>query len=187
MHGSSKKGFTLIEVLVVIAIIGFMAAVVVPSFKNLLPRRARQEFVGRLNSLIRFAWQRAIIERKIEQIEFDFKKNSITVSDVVGFEADGKPKTVPVKGVALHAAVAIPRHIDIRQFIIEGVDEKNRALGSSTVYASYFFIVPDGLTQSVTINFIDKKQLNAAGKPRQFGLVLNPFTARFRLYNEFQK
>ncbi len=47
--------------------------------------------------------------------------------------------------------------------------------------------MPDGLTQTVTMNFLDTKQLNAAGKPRQFGLVLNPFNAQFKVYDGFQR
>ncbi len=186
MLGSNKNGFTLIEILIVVAIIGLMTAVVVPNFSKLLPRRERQVFLGKLNALTRFAWHRALVERKTQQVEFDFKKNIVSVSDVVRFKDNGPPETAPIKGAYLNTSLAIPSNIEIKNFIIEGFDEKARSTSEKTI-ASYFFIVPDGLTQNVTINFIDKKQKNTAGKPRQFGLVLNPFTAQFTVYDSFQK
>ena len=50
----------------------------------------------------------------------------------------------------------------------------------------WFYIIPEGMTQDVVLNFIDTNDAYD-GHPRQVGLVLNPFTAQFKEYDEFQK
>lgn len=186
MPGSNKKGFTLIEILVVLAIMGALMTIVVPNFKKLLPRREREVFIGKLNTLTRYAWQHALIERKVHKIVFDFKKNQCWVEMVTGTTKNGQAEFARVKGAYTNPMVTIPANIQIKNFIIEGFDEMTRR-GTGGTTESWFFLMPDGLTQTVTINFIDTKQLNAGGKPRQFGLVLNPFNAQFKVYDSFQK
>jgi hypothetical protein len=51
----------------------------------------------------------------------------------------------------------------------------------------WFFVIPEGLTQAVTINLFDTKDLLQNKKPRPVGLVLNPFSAQFSVYDQFQK
>lgn len=184
MLGNNKKGFTLIEILIVIAIIGVMMSVIVPNVKRLLPRKEREAFLSKLNGLTRYAWQHALIERKVHQVEFDFNKKIVWVGMVTGTMKEGNPEVVRIKNAYTATSIPIPANIEIQNFIIEGYDELSRSDKRS---AAYFFIMPDGLTQTVTINFIDKKHKNSAGKPRQFGLVLNPFNAQFKVYDSFQK
>jgi type II secretion system protein H len=184
MLGSNKKGFTLIEILIVFAIIGIMTAVVVPNLKRILPRRQTEEFLSKLSTLTRYAWQHALTERKIHQVDFDVKKRVVTVAMATGVIKDGKPEMVPIKGAYLPTSLAIPAQIEIKNFIIEGTDEWAK---SEKREGAWFYIMPDGLAQSVTINFIDKKQSVNGRNPRKYGLVLNPFTAQFKVYNAFQK
>lgn len=186
MRGSNK-GFTLLEILVVLAIIGVLMAVVVPNFRNLLPGRERKLFVAKLNGLTRIAWQRALVERKTQKISFDFDKRLIWLESATGAVKDGTPEFAKAKGGYIPTALKIPKVIDIKNFIIEGFDEIGRYGAGRKTTESWFYIIPDGMAQSVTINFLDTGNLNAAGKPRQFGLVLNPFNAQFRGYNAFQK
>ncbi len=187
MRGNSpNKGFTLIELLIVLAIIGVMLSVVTPNIKKLLPRRQREAFISNLNALTKYAWQHALIERKVHKVIFDFKKKLISVQMATGKVENNQVQTAPIKRAYVKTSLTIPDNIDIKNFIVEGYDEKGR-FGAEGTHESWFFIVPDGLTQMVTINYIDKKSSTPSGKPRQFGLVINPFTAQFINYDSFQK
>ncbi len=183
---NSKSGFTLIELLIAFALVAVLMGIIAPSFKNLLPRREREAFIGKINAITRFAWQRALIERKVHRIVFNFKKNLFWVEQPTGTTKLGEMEFERVKGSHFDTSGKIPATIQIKNFIIEGFDEMTRR-GAGGTDESWFFLMPDGLTQTVTINFLDTKQQNAAGKPRQFGLVLNPFNAQFKVYESFQK
>ena len=183
---NSKSGFTLIELLIAFALIVVLMGIVVPSFKNLLPRREREAFISKVNAITRLAWQRALIERKVHKIVFNFKNNEFWMEEPTGTTKLGEMEFKRVKGGYAITSGKIPKSIKIKNFIIEGFDEMTRR-GAGGTDESWFFIMPDGLTQTVIINFLDAKQLNAAGKPRQFGLVLNPFNAQFKVYDSFQK
>lgn len=187
MFGSSKSGFTLIEILVAIALVGLLATVVIPNFKNLSASKDRQTFIGQLNALTLFAWQQALITRKMHAMVFDIKKRMIRVEATTGELKEGKPILAPLKRAHLKTAIAVPKNIEIKNFVIEGYDEIGRAGQGAETIETFFYIMPDGLTQRVTINFIDTKDKNSAKKPRQFGLVLNPFNGQFKAYDSFQK
>lgn len=183
----NNRGFTLLEILIVVAVLGILAAAIVPNFRNLLPGRERKLFIGKLNGLMHTAWQRALVERKLQKISFDFDKRSIWLESATGAIKEGNPEFARAKGSYVSTLLKIPKVIDVKNFIIEGFDEMGRYGSGRKTTESWFYIIPDGMAQAVTINFLDTSNLNAAGKPRQFGLVLNPFNAQFKVYDAFQK
>lgn len=187
MLGHSKSGFTLLEILIAITLIGVMAVVVVPNLLRFSPKHEREKFLTALDGITQFAWQTALSTNSLHRVEFDFGKKRISISGATQKkDAKGQPLFEPAKQTYLGTAFTIPSNIDIKQFIIEGYDELSRFSGRKT-QESWFYIMPDGMTQAVTINFTDSKDTLANGKPRSFGLVLNPFTAQFRRYDAFQK
>lgn len=186
MSGICKKGFTLIEILVAIAIIVVMAAIVVP---NLKPRKAQDErtaFIAQLNSVLSLAWQNALITHSVHRILFDFKKNKVTVEAAAGDkDSQGEQKFIPLQHSYVQTTLQWPDYLRIKNFFIEGFDEMSRFAGADTGQ-TWFFIVPDGLTQRVTINLIDTHDLRSNGRQTKIGLVLNPFTAQFTAYDTFK-
>src|SRR5262245_9979777 len=106
----NNKGFTLIEVLVVIAIIGILLATITPNFRRLLPRREREVFLSKLNALTRAAWQRALVERKIHRMTFNFEKKLITV-EVASVTKDGQQEFQKIKGMYVPTSLKIPANI----------------------------------------------------------------------------
>lgn len=187
MLGHYKSGFTLLEILIAITLLGVMAIVVVPNMVRFSPKYEREKFLTALDGITQFAWQNALSTGMLHRVEFDFGKRRISLSKASQKkDSKGQPIFEPVKETYLGTAFKIPSTIDIKQFIIEGYDELSRYVGRKT-QESWFYIMPDGLTQAVTINFTDAKDLLANGKPRSFGLVLNPFTAQFKRYDAFQK
>jgi prepilin-type N-terminal cleavage/methylation domain-containing protein len=176
-----KSGFTLIELLIAIAIMAIMAGAIAPYLQFTPPGYERNQFITRLNSLVRLAWQQSVITNKVHRIVFDIKHRKIRVEKDISTNIQAKKQHFePLRKMMLDSDIVIPRSIEIKQFFIEGVDEMKRS-GSTTLI--WFYIIPDGMTQQVTINCIDKEDPHI--KPLQFGLVLNPFTAQFKVYHEF--
>lgn len=182
-----RRGFTLLEILVVLAIVGVLMTVVVPNFRNMLPGRERKLFIGKLNGLMRTAWQRALVEHKTQKISFDFDKRLLWLESATGAVKEDVAEFAKPKGSYVPTSLKIPKVIEVKSFIIEGFDEMGRYGSGRKTTESWFYIIPDGLTQTVTINFLDRSNLNSAGKPRQYGLVLNPFNAQFKVYDAFQQ
>ena len=177
------SGFALIELLIAIAIIGVMTAAVVPFMQRMQTGHERKRFIARVNSLTQTAWQQAIITGVVHRILFKpIERTAVVERDVtkspLSKELDFEPIAVE------SASMSWPASIEIRQFIIAGVDEMKRADGRTKKV--WFYVIPDGITQAVTINGVDKDE-QVENKPRQFGLVLNPFLAQFKVYDAFQK
>lgn len=184
---NNRVGFTLIELVVVIAVIAVLSAIVMPNFGLLFPGYERRQFIARFNELVQLGWRRAITTRKIHRIDVDIANRSVFLRQ----EAEEKAGTkndeayVPIRGAAIRTTISIPQNLEIKQFFIENFDEMSRFTSKKTARV-YFFIVPDGLTQQVTINMVDTND-RVDRKPKQIGLVLNPFFAQFIAYDAFQK
>lgn len=182
-----NQGFTLIEILVAIAIIGLMATVVVPNLFGPTASRERKSYIAKVNGLLFLGWRQALITHKIHQITFDIKKKKVHVDVVEGMDSSDKPKTAPVKIDYLQTSIEWPEQFELKNFYIEGTDEVKQNLGNKTVEEYWFYIMPDGIAQDVTINIIDTKDVLPDGSPRPVGLVLNPFSVQLKEYDTFQK
>ncbi len=166
--------------MIVVAIIGLIAAIGAPALRQFLPRYERNRFFSDLNQLVGLAWQNAIAERKTHKVYFDFEKNNVKVEMASG-QKDVKGQEIfkPMKGKYFTTTIDWPENLLVRNFYIEGTDEaKSKRM--------WFFIVPDGLSQAIVINLIDQQEEKETG-PKKIGLVLNPFLAEFKIYDEFQK
>ena len=103
----SSKGFTLIETMVLVAIIGILAGLTIPSFANYL---AKQKVIGARSELmadLQYARSLAIARRTTFRIDFDageyrlilpgpdevIRQNS--APDGVTFNADANPNFYP--------------------------------------------------------------------------------------------
>lgn len=185
VFGTSKRGFSLVEVLIVLFLVGIMAAAIVPNFQGRKPRQEREQFIQRLNSLVRYGWQSAIMTHKLHRVYFDIKRSVIRVEvESEAKDSKGEASFAPMSNTYVNHNLVIPKQLTIKSFMIEGKEETNR---SSKLDKVWFFIVPEGLTQEVTINMVDTQDQDAQNRPRRIGLVLNPFSAQFKVYDDFQK
>jgi prepilin-type N-terminal cleavage/methylation domain-containing protein len=185
MFGTSKHGFTLIEILVVIALIGVMATIALP---NLMPRQPGQErklFVTKLNELMRFSWQQAILSGKIQRVVINVAQRTIALQEAESFDKQGEPVFTDMDNSYLQTSLTWPEQLEVRNLYIEGFDEMSRSVGRQTEKV-WFYLVPNGLTQRVTINMLDNDDIRD-GKVVRMALVLNPYTAQFSVYDEFKQ
>ena len=182
----NKRGFTLLEIMIVLVIMAIFSAVVIPNIPRMQPRYEREQFIARLNALVQLGWQQAIIEHRVCKVVFDFGKSLVSLHVATAKkEQIGEPKFKPIKGLYLSTSFTLPDNLKVRQFFIEGFDEMARFVGKKTAEV-WFYIMPEGLAQDVILNLFDMKDRRNT-KPRPISLVLNPFSAQFKVYDEFQK
>lgn len=174
-------GFTLIELVVVIAIIGIMAAIITPNLFKPTASKERKAFIAQLNGLLYQAWQEALVSHKMTTVDFNFNKRIVTLERVESFDGD-TPKKVPVKGEFVSSTLEWPEDFDVKNFYLEGTDQL--AHNKNVVF---FYIMPDGMSQDIIINFYDTKDMLPDNSPRPVSLVLNPFVVQFKEYDAFQK
>ena len=136
MRGNNK-GFSLLELLVVIAIMGIIMSVVVPNFRNLLPGRERKLFIEKLNAMMRSAWQRALVERKLQKVSVDFDKRTIWLESATGAIKEGNPEFARAKGGYVASTLTIPKAIEVKNSVIEGFDEMSRYGGGRKTTESW--------------------------------------------------
>jgi prepilin-type N-terminal cleavage/methylation domain-containing protein len=183
---NSKNGFSLLELLIVIAIIGILSAIIMPNFQRTTPRYEREAFIARFNSLIQFGWQQALLTHKIHRVNVDIGKKLITLTvDSGSKDKSGEIVFIPIINPVQDTQCVIPDQILIKQFFIEGFDMMTKFARSKTA-SVWFYIIPEGMVQNVIINCNDTKDLYG-DHPRPIGLVLNPFSAQFKTYDTFQK
>ncbi len=185
MSGISKEGFTLIELMVVIMLLGIIAAIVGPNMRRRLPKQQREAFISNVNTLLGNAWQYAVQRQKIVRVHFDFEKNLSSLqeqTDTKDIKGDAVFK--PIEAEYRTTQYRWPDNIEIKQFFINGVNEMT---SGKSVTKMWFFIIPDGMSQEVIINAVDTKEQRADDSDVQIGLVLNPFSAQLKSYGSFQK
>ncbi len=186
LYRHCKPGLSLIEILIAIAIVGAMMAAIVPFLGQKKPGAERDAFAARLNSIMHYAWQQALITNKVQRIVFSFKPRTVHIErDETPGNRELLAQNLVFKKISGSLAEATwPRDLEIKQFFIEGYDEMKR-FGGKEPDTSFFYLVPDGMTQQVTINGIVKSE-KVRGRPREFGLVLNPYSAQFKAYDVYQ-
>ncbi len=72
----SNTGFTLIELVVVIAIVGLMSTMAVVSFKGILTKQRAEGVVQDVTIALRMAHQTSVFQQEKQDIVFNFKKSS---------------------------------------------------------------------------------------------------------------
>lgn len=185
-----RSGFTLIEVLVTVAIIALVIGAVVPRFGRGQPLERRMAFVAELNALLGFGWQQALTSNTIHRVTFDFGKQQVSLQADEGAGSAGKKGFQEIKNADVVSTVHLPNTYEIKQFFIEDYDEMQRLSGrggKDIQFVAYFCIVPEGLVQAVIINAIDKSDLDEQGRAVRFSLVMNPFSGQWTYHDSFQK
>jgi len=177
----NKSGFTLLELLSALIIIGILMAIGARYLRPPSPAAERKKFILQLNSLMKFVWQNAVVTGKVHKVDFDFQKRVIQT-----FVEQKGEKDKPIARTYLKTSLDIPAQLEIKNFFIEGYDMmKKFTLGKTT--GAFFYVMPEGLSQAVIINMLDTKDEILRGRSRQVSLVLNPFSAQFKIYDEFRK
>ncbi|MFC1843129.1 type II secretion system protein [Candidatus Dependentiae bacterium] len=181
-----KSGFSLLELLVAIAILGLLATIVVPMIRRSRPQEVREKFINNLNKLTSFAWQNAIKTQKVYKVNFNFGKKEIFLSVESEKDKYGAMQYLPVKRAYIKTKMTIPAQLELKNFYVEKKDLAGEIGKSGSKSGDAWFFITDGVSQTVVINFFDNQdRIDRAKRP--VSLVLNPFSAQFEVYDEFKK
>ncbi len=162
-----------------------MGAIVIPNLRYLMPHYKRNEFISRIAALVQFGWQDALITQKVHRLFFDLNKGTIRLEIETKKSEQGKEFFEPATRENAPVMYQWPENIEIKQFYIEG--KNMMGLAGIKTETIWFYFVPEGLVQDVIINVTDTKELDAAGKPKNFSLTINPFSAQVKTHEGFEK
>ena len=79
-NNHKKQGFTIIEVVIVLAILGIVAGIAIPAFRDYIPRMRLRMAKDEVLATLRLARTRAFSERQTYQVIFEKPTNSYRVN-----------------------------------------------------------------------------------------------------------
>jgi prepilin-type N-terminal cleavage/methylation domain-containing protein len=99
---SGNRGFTLVELMVVVALLGFILLLTFPNFRDLLEPRNPKRVVLQLVGSLKYAQSQAATSKQRYRLNLDLKENAFWISREEGrgsFQRDssrmGKPSYLP--------------------------------------------------------------------------------------------
>lgn len=182
-NSTQQSGFSLLELMIVFALIAMLGALVVPNIFRVKPGAVQKEFLSSLDSLIQQTVARSVVEQKVHQIYFDIKQEFVQMrqKDPKSIELKTHKQFTQVKDSQYTTQIPLPKDFKIKNFFINGIDEVNHAAQLEDVL---FYSMPDGTSQPVVVNITHEHE--DAAQDSSFSFVINPFYARMSVYEAFQ-
>lgn len=134
------KGFTLIELMVVIAMIGIIVAIALPRLDPFLPRRRLKSAARLLSGTITMAYGEAIAKNKTYRLYMDPSTDSYWITEVTVLE--DKDKSSSVIGITLGTSFELLSYTD-------GSENVEETASSEPLFA------PKSLPPGVRFSFVD--------------------------------
>lgn len=182
---TAQSGFSLLELMVVLALIGLLGAFVVPNVFRARQGAQRKEFLAAFESLLKDAVLRSILENQTHQIFIDIAHELIQTRacNLKARDADERKRFIKVVDADFVTEIKFPKRFVMKDFFINGVQEFRA--GTATVDV-HFYVMPDGTSQAVIINAVDQDE-DGIEPEVTFSVSINPFYARMSVHETFQK
>ncbi len=186
LESRTKSGFSLIEIVIALAIMGLLLTIAVPNVQRLRPGYERNRFVSTLSNLVQRAWQNALVTHELHRVWFDVKQRRVVVQRALDKRDQmGEPMYQEISSEYVAAEDSWPESLQFKDFFIDGVDVLHAP--GMRIHEFWFFVFPDGNCQEVILNIFDTSDTTESEAGTRLSLVLNPFSARFTQYATFQK
>lgn len=183
---SKKKAFTLIEVLIVLAIVGMIIGIGVPQVQRVFRTNLKSSTV-KLSGLIRFAYDSSVVKGLTHRIVFDFDKRSYKLEvssngDLISLDDEKTKKDSEIEETPSFYAydgeagkeTVLPSGIFFDS--VENVSIKRKI----TSEQAYLYFFPQGMTEDVIIRLKSEK-----GEISYYSIKVNPANARAKIEGRY--
>ncbi len=184
MHKSLQQGFSFLELMIVLALIGMLGAFVVPNVFRTKQGAQRKEFLVQFEALLKDAVLRSITKNMMHQIFIDIEHEKIQtrVFQKNAIETNQHKSFVKIEDVEYLTEIVFPKYFIIKDFFINGIQE---LVPGNMVLDVVFYVMPDGTSQAIVANLIDEEE-EGITPDIKFSFVINPFYARMSVHESFQ-
>lgn len=177
-----KAAFTFIEIMVVMALIGVMAAFVLPRFTHRTPATEWPIIIDELNNLVTFARHEAMTNHKNYRLAFAKNKQvSVTVEEEVS-DQEHPSKKIFVATTSYYLnppQYTFDDTVALKAFF----NKKTKILTDDEKGAAFCYIIPNGLVQPVSLHLFHKNKPDEQG----ITITLEPFSGTFSMAEGFIK
>lgn len=147
---TSKRGFTLFELVMVITIMGIMTGMALPSFRNVMQGRALQDTAQSIANILRYARSESIQRSAVSIVRFDAE------SGLIEFAIESNPLQQPGSFEARPMPFPPPKSLQEPATVkIAGI-EKAELFAASPENEIRF--TPSGSTSDTLITLVDPNQ-----------------------------
>ena len=187
---SSKQGFTLLEILLVVVLLGLLAGAVIPNFSKMF-RVSVQSSVRRYAALVRYAYDQSILTGRIHRIVLNMDNQSWHVEATepgmlpidkakMGLMPDSVHESERVtseptfKAVGKNLIDKMPKGVIILEVDSWRSNDKGHALtkGEASIYA-----YPNGFIDESTVVLAE----SGREKPQRYKITTQSLTGRIKI------
>lgn len=187
MFGIYKKhGFSLLELIVVLFLLGLVLTIAVPTIYKFFPKQEQRNFVQKFSSLVQLGIQEAVKTQQLHRMLLNVENKSITLEKAQPIQEKGIPSSFSKVDIPyIQTTISWPSSLVLKQCYIDSKDFLAQP-GIKTEFI-WFFLSPEGTSQAVILNWEVQNDNESDTNKEKMSLVLNPFTHTFKAYDSFQK
>jgi len=171
-----RRGFTLIEVMVVVVVIGILATMVLPRLTRKSPSAKWENVLDDLNNLVYFARQESISDHKTYRLHFIVDKDGIATVQIeiedVDPEKPGATVFPRIKPMFFKPTYTFPKEIELKA-VYHNREEELEANKNN----AYCYIIGNGLVQQTILHLIKTER----DKVDRVSFKMEPFLGKFEL------